>query len=93
MESILNQIFHCNIGPQFFGRRAEAVSQELCLAFPDIRVEVNLEKPRRNSFEVVLLKKDGTKIELWSGLKKGPPRKLKFPEPSNIVEMVKHNLN
>lgn len=43
-----------------FGRRAEAVSQELCLAFPDIFVEVNLEKPRRNSFEVVLLKKDGT---------------------------------
>ena len=23
--------------------------------------------------------------ELWSGLKKGPPRKLKFPEPDGLI--------
>lgn len=31
-------------------------------------------------------------VELWSGLKKGPPRKLKFPEPNKVVEMLKGNL-
>ncbi|KAH0621129.1 hypothetical protein JD844_022168 [Phrynosoma platyrhinos] len=32
-------------------------------------------------------------VELWSGLKKGPPRKLKFPEPSKVVEILKGNLD
>ena len=60
--------------------------------FPNILVEMNPKKPRRNSFEVVLLKEDGTQVELWSGLKKGPPRKLKFPEPTKVVETLKGNL-
>ncbi|KAJ6652603.1 hypothetical protein lerEdw1_011255 [Lerista edwardsae] len=71
---------------------ADTISQALHQAFSDIVLQINPEKPRRNSFEVVLLKEDGTKVELWSGLKKGPPRKLKFPEPNKVVEMLKGNL-
>lgn len=26
---------------------------------------------------------------LWSGLKLGPPRRLKFPDPSSLVEALK----
>ena len=31
-------------------------------------------------------------VELWSGIKKGPPRKLKFPQPEAVVEALKSNL-
>lgn len=30
--------------------------------------------------------------ELWTGIKKGPPRKLKFPEPQEVVEKLKKYL-
>uniref|UniRef100_A0A8D0HC68 Selenoprotein H n=1 Tax=Sphenodon punctatus TaxID=8508 RepID=A0A8D0HC68_SPHPU len=75
-----------------YGRNADAVSEVLRHAFTDLTVEINPEKPRRNSFEVSLLKEDGSKVELWSGIKKGPPRKLKFPEPDRVVEMLKGSL-
>jgi hypothetical protein len=26
---------------------------------------------------------------LWSGLKRGPPRRLKFPDPSSLIELLK----
>lgn len=33
-------------------------------------------------------------VLLWSGIKKGPPRKLKFPEDHKLItEMMKKNLN
>jgi len=38
------------------------------------------EKPKRGSFEVFVSKNDGEKVQIWSGLTKGPPRKLKFPD-------------
>ncbi|KAB1271813.1 Selenoprotein H [Camelus dromedarius] len=31
--------------------------------------------------------------ELWTGIKKGPPRKLKFPEPQEVVEELKKYLS
>lgn len=31
--------------------------------------------------------------ELWTGLKKGPPRKLKFPEPHVVLEELKKYLS
>lgn len=30
-------------------------------------------------------------VELWSGIGKGPPRKLKFPQPETVVEALKSN--
>lgn len=32
-------------------------------------------------------------VELWTGVKKGPPRKLKFPEPEEVVEELKKYLS
>ncbi|KAF2982062.1 hypothetical protein EK904_012936, partial [Melospiza melodia maxima] len=46
----------------------------------------------RNSFEVSLVKEDGSTVELWSGIGKGPPRKLKFPQPETVVEALKSNI-
>lgn len=40
---------------------------------------------------MTLLRPDGSRAELWTGIKKGPPRKLKFPEPQElVVELKKH---
>uniref|UniRef100_A0A7M4EN52 Selenoprotein H n=2 Tax=Longirostres TaxID=1298654 RepID=A0A7M4EN52_CROPO len=69
-----------------------AVSEALRHAVDNLTVEINPEKPRRNSFEVSLVKEDGSMVELWSGIKKGPPRKLKFPEPEKVVEALKSSL-
>lgn len=32
-------------------------------------------------------------VSIWTGLKKGPPRKLKFPEESVIIETLKSALS
>ena len=50
-------------------------------------------KPKRGSFEILMVKKSSEKeILLWSGLTKGPPRRLKFPEASEVVELCKKNV-
>ena len=46
--------------------------------------------PRRGSFEIVI-KKDAESTDgvlIWSGIKKGPPRKDKFPDPKNIYKDI-----
>ncbi|KAI2657014.1 Selenoprotein H [Labeo rohita] len=48
-------------------------------------------KPRRNSFEVTLMEGD-KEVVLWTGIKKGPPRKLKFPDPAEVVSALKEAL-
>lgn len=75
-----------------FGRNAAAVSEALREAVANLAVDINPEKPRRNSFEVSLVKEDGSTVELWSGIGKGPPRKLKFPDPAAMVEALKSSL-
>uniref|UniRef100_A0A3B3IHC4 Selenoprotein H n=1 Tax=Oryzias latipes TaxID=8090 RepID=A0A3B3IHC4_ORYLA len=63
----------------------------LLAARPELTVVCNPEKPRRNSFEITLL--DGAKeTSLWTGIKKGPPRKLKFPQPDDVVAAFKDAL-
>uniref|UniRef100_A0A669PMR1 Selenoprotein H n=1 Tax=Phasianus colchicus TaxID=9054 RepID=A0A669PMR1_PHACC len=57
-----------------------------------LAVEINPRQPRRNSFEVSLVKEDGSTVQLWSGIGKGPPRKLKFPEPTVVVEALRSSL-
>ncbi|TKC46135.1 hypothetical protein EI555_005458, partial [Monodon monoceros] len=66
--------------------------QALRLEAPELPVKVNPTKPRRGSFEVTLLRPDGSSAELWTGIKKGPPRKLKFPEPQEVVKELKKYL-
>lgn len=69
-----------------------ALKTALCAVFSDIKVMLNPEKPRRGSFECVLTKENGTSVTLWSGLKLGPPRKLKFPENDHIVKLLQAEL-
>lgn len=101
-----------------FGRNAAAVSEALRGAMAHLPVDINPRPPRRNSFEVSLVKEDGSSkcwagraaaaaprhprsnnplyispaVELWSGIGKGPPRKLKFPQPETVVEALKSSL-
>jgi hypothetical protein len=62
-------------------------------AYPDLEVLINQgkEQPRRGSFELELIF-DEKSIPLWSGIKKGPPRKEKFPEPAAVLDMVNKHL-
>uniref|UniRef100_A0A8C4U170 Selenoprotein H n=1 Tax=Falco tinnunculus TaxID=100819 RepID=A0A8C4U170_FALTI len=69
-----------------------ALAEALRGAVAHLPVDINPRQPRRNSFEVSLVKEDGSTVELWSGIKKGPPRKLKFPQPEAVVEALKSNL-
>ncbi|NXF40430.1 SELH protein, partial [Nyctibius bracteatus] len=75
-----------------FGRNAAAVSEALRGAMAHLPVDINPRQPRRNSFEVSLVKEDGSTVELWSGIGKGPPRRLKFPQPEAVVEALKSSL-
>jgi hypothetical protein len=44
--------------------------------------------PRRGAFEITI-KNSGKEHLIWTGLKKGPPRKEKFPAVENIIENIK----
>uniref|UniRef100_A0A3B3I7K2 Selenoprotein H n=1 Tax=Oryzias latipes TaxID=8090 RepID=A0A3B3I7K2_ORYLA len=83
-------IEHCTelMDMLLFGKE---VKSALLAARPELTVVCNPEKPRRNSFEITLL--DGAKeTSLWTGIKKGPPRKLKFPQPDDVVAAFKDAL-
>ncbi|TNN77670.1 Selenoprotein H [Liparis tanakae] len=72
------------------GQRVE-VKSALLAAHPGLTVVFNPEKPRRNGFEITL--QDGGKETcLWTGIKKGPPRKLKFPQPEVVVAALQEAL-
>uniref|UniRef100_A0A3B4UN35 Selenoprotein H n=1 Tax=Seriola dumerili TaxID=41447 RepID=A0A3B4UN35_SERDU len=70
-------------------RNAEEVKSALLAAHPGLTVVLNPEKPRRKSFEITLL--DG-ETSLWTGIKKGPPAKLKFPQPDVVVTALQEAL-
>jgi len=46
-------------------------------------------KPRKGSFEIQVEREDGKTSTVWSGLKLGPPRRLKFPEANALLTKVK----
>ena len=46
-------------------------------------------KPKRGSFEITVVRDDGQENLVWSGLKRGPPRKLKFPEEAELLDAVR----
>ena len=49
-------------------------------------------KPRKGAFEISVEREDGKTFEVWSGLKLGPPRRLKFPEPQMLLDAIKECL-
>lgn len=58
----------------------------------DVEFVVNAEKPRRGAFEFVLSSPNSEDEVLWTGLKKGPPRRLKFPEGATLVENLRKHI-
>jgi len=54
--------------------------------FPDFDYVKNENKPRRQSFEIVL-ETDEKTIQIWSGINR-TPRREKFPELSLIVKEI-----
>lgn len=72
-----------------YKRNASQLSSDLIEAFPDAKVLINDTKPRSKSFELTVIKEDGKETLVWTGIKKGPPRKLKFPVNSDLIEEVK----
>lgn len=83
-------IEHCKSW-RVYGRNAEGVREALAASHPKLLVVLNPQKPRRNSFEITLMEGD-KEVVLWSGIKKGPPRKLKFPDPAEVVSALKEAL-
>lgn len=84
-------IEHCKSW-QVYKRNANKLLAELRQEFPGIQSETNPTKPRSKSFECTLKKEDGEEVLIWSGLKKGPPRMLKFPEADVIISAIKEAL-
>jgi len=75
-----------------FKRNANAIGEALRLRFGEVEVSLNPDgKPKRGSFEVVLSKGE-EEVVLWSGLTKGPPRKLKFPATEEIVKLTEEHV-
>uniref|UniRef100_A0A671UXY9 Selenoprotein H n=1 Tax=Sparus aurata TaxID=8175 RepID=A0A671UXY9_SPAAU len=68
---------------------AVEVKSALLAARPELTVELNPEKPRKKTFEITLL--DG-ETSLWSGIKRGPPARLKFPQPDVVVAALQEAL-
>ncbi|XP_051513523.1 selenoprotein H-like [Myxocyprinus asiaticus] len=72
-------------------RNAESVREALAASHPELCVVLNPQKPRWNSFEVTLMQGD-EEVLLWSGIKKGPPCKLNFPDPAEVVTALEEAL-
>ena len=47
------------------------------------------EKVKRGSFEISVTRDDNRTEAVWSGLKLGPPRRLKFPDNEELLDVVK----
>jgi len=86
-EKLRFRILHCTSW-SVFKRNANAVGDALRQHFGDVELSLNPDgKPKRGSFEIILMKEEKD-VLLWSGVEKGPPRKLKFPETSKVVELI-----
>lgn len=73
-----------------FKRQANKFYDEICAALPATNFELKLNengKPKRGSFEIFIVIGE-KRVEIWSGIKLGPPRKDKFPEAGNLVDVI-----
>jgi len=75
-----------------YGRRAADLLDALRQDLGEVEAVINEEKPRRGSFEITLLKEDDSEVLVWTGLKKGPPRKTKFPEADIVLKEIQKSL-
>lgn len=78
-----------------YKRNANQIFNDICAHFPKKKFELVINEhglSRRGSFEVTISKKKGSTASatlIWTGISKGPPRKLKFPESSQLFDGVK----
>ena len=56
-------------------------------AFDD--ADVSISAGRRNAFEIDITTPAGHDHSVWSGINKGPPRKLKWVEPTDVVASIR----
>lgn len=77
-----------------FSQRANYISEYLSRSCPEIpfRFALNPQIPRRGAFEVTV-RVAGKQGLLWTGLKKGPPRKEKFPDPEALCALFQDFIN
>ena len=63
-------------------------------AVEDMEFKLNPEGEsiKKGAFEITIVDEDGKAVTVWSGLKLGPPRKLKFPENDELITRVKKAL-
>ena len=47
---------------------------------------------KRGSFEITITDENGNTALVWSGLKLGPPRRLKFPDHQEFMDGVRKKL-
>lgn len=76
-----------------YSTNAQKLSSTLKSSFPNLNIEINLKPPRRNSFECIFIDHLGKENLIWSGLKKGPPRKLKFPQVDDVLDAVRKQMS
>lgn len=76
---------------QVFKRQATQIFADLCGLIPDKTFALLLNEkgvPRRGAFEISIVK-DKSNMEdavlIWTGIKRGPPRREKFPDPNILV--------
>lgn len=78
-----------------YKRTANQLYADICAQFPKKNFEIVINEhglSRRGSFEITVSKKKGSTASaqlIWSGISKGPPRKLKFPESAQLFDSVK----
>lgn len=85
-----------------FAKKAREIYAELCELLPaasGVRLELSINgddgnemKVRRGSFEISVYEKmadgEAKRKEIWTGLKKGPPRINKYPETKNVLDDI-----
>jgi selT/selW/selH-like putative selenoprotein len=63
-----------------------------CSEFPEFQVLINQSKPRKGSFELIFQDEKGQEQLLWTGIEKGPPKKLKFPDHEELMPLIKKQI-
>lgn len=79
---------------QVFKRQANQIFTDLCGLIPDKHLALLFNEngaPRRGAFEISVLRdiaKMDEAVLVWTGIKRGPPRREKFPDPSKLIDDI-----
>lgn len=87
-----------------FAKKARELFAELCEELPkesNVKLELSINgnadddavdmKVRRGAFEISVYDKTSgfaERQEIWTGLKKGPPRQSKYPKTQNVLDDI-----